>query len=226
MLSTLDLHISKTHNERAKLEASSEISDANLRSLELSDQLIDSRNRAGELETELKRAEEDLELVESRIAKDKQLLSKTSSPKDASGIEHELDTLARRKSDLEDAELAIMERLDEAKAELDQITSLKNQAEEELKVIRESVSGQARDLEAVVLESNQKRSKTLATLDPELVSAYEQKARRGIAVGRLSGTECGACRLSLTATYFSELSSLPSDELPECPNCQAFLVRS
>jgi hypothetical protein len=119
-----------------------------------------------------------------------------------------------------------MERLDEAKAELDQITSLKNQAEEELKVIRESVSGQARDLEAVVLESNQKRSKTLATLDPELVSAYEQKARRGIAVGRLSGTECGACRLSLTATYFSELSSLPSDELPECPNCQAFLVRS
>jgi predicted nucleic acid-binding Zn-ribbon protein len=70
------------------------------------------------IHAELKRAESDVELVEGRITKDSERLVHTASAKDAQGLEHELETLRRRRSDLEDIELAIMERLEEAEAVL------------------------------------------------------------------------------------------------------------
>ena len=71
-----------------------------------------------------------------------------------------------------------------------------------------------------------KKEALVAELDSEIATAYERKASRGVAVGRLVGRECGACRLSITATNLDEILALPVDEVAECPNCQAFLVRT
>ena len=225
-ISELDLEISKTVAERKKLADSTEISEASSLALSLSDRLIDARNIVGDLEMELKRAENDLELVETRIAKDIERLATTSSPKDAQGIEHELETLAKRKSDLEDAELAIMEALDQAKTDLAEVVRAKADADTALAERRTESASKNSELEAKALELSNKRAQTASTLSAELLSAFEQKSRRGSGIGRLIGRECGSCRLSITATNFDEISALPVDELAECPNCQAFLVRS
>lgn len=225
-ISELDLEISKVAGERKKLTDSTEISEASALALSLSDQLIDARNIVGDLEMELNRAENDLELVETRIAKDVDRLATTSSPKDAQGIEHELETLARRKSELEDAELAIMEALEQAKVDLEEVAGAKAQADSALIERRAQSASKNSELEAKALELSNRRAQTASSLSAELLTAFEQKSRRGSGVGKLIGRECGSCRLSITATNFDEISSLPEDQLPECPNCQAFLVRS
>ncbi len=222
----LDLTLVKTASDKAKLLAATDIQLAGEKALALSDQLIDARNRVGDLELELKRSEIDLELVENRIAKDNQRLSTTSSAKDAQGIEHELTSLAKRKSELEDAELGIMEELDKVRAELIAAEAAKSDAEDELSSLRASLSSNTSELDANRSDLISKRTSLVGLIDPELAAAYQKKADRTVAVGRLSGRECGACRLSITATNLEEIVALPAEEIAECPNCQAYLVRS
>ena len=220
-----DLDLVKNATDRAKLLAASDIQIASEKALTLSDQLIDARNKVGDLELELKRSENDLELVENRIAKDNQRLSTTSSSKDAQGIEHELTTLGKRKSELEDAELGIMEELDKVRAELMAAESAKSLAESELSALRAALDSTTSTLEAQRADLTSKRVALVGLLDPELAVAYQRKADRAVAVGRLTGRECGACRISITATNLEEIVALPADEISECPNCQAYLVR-
>ncbi len=82
----LDLSLTRNATEKTKLLAGGEIKVASEEVLQLSDKLIDARNRVGELELELKRSENDLELVENRIAKDQERLATATSPKGAQGI--------------------------------------------------------------------------------------------------------------------------------------------
>ena len=222
----LDLSLVRNAGDKAKLLSATAISDANEKALALSDHLIDARNRVGDLELELKRSENDLELVENRIAKDNQRLSSTSSAKDAQGIEHELTTLAKRKSELEDTELGIMEVLETVRAELSAAEKAKAAAENELTQLRSALATNAAELDSARAELSSKRSALVGLIEPELASAYQRKADRNVAAGRLVGRECGACRLSITATNLEEILALPADEIAECPNCQAYLVRS
>ena len=221
-----DLDLVKNASDRAKLLAASDIQIASEKALALSDQLIDARNKVGDLELELKRSENDLELVENRIAKDNQRLSTTSSAKDAQGIEHELTTLAKRKSELEDAELGIMEELDGVRAELAAAESAKSLAESELSALRTALASNTSSLDEQRAELTAKRVALVGLIDPELAVSYQRKADRTVAVGRLTGRECGACRISITATNLEEIVALPAEEISECPNCQAYLVRT
>jgi predicted nucleic acid-binding Zn-ribbon protein len=225
-MAQLDIDLGRNASEKAKLLASTEIEVASDLALALSDQLIDARNKVGDLELELKRSENDLELVETRIAKDKQRLTTTSSPKDAQGIEHELTSLTKRKSELEDLELAVMEELEKVRSELDAVSSNKQLAEAELSGLREKLASNLTELDSERARLVASREKLIATLDPELAVVYQRKADRGSSVGRLIGRECGACRLSITATNLDEILALAPDEIAECPNCQALLVRS
>ena len=222
----LDLNLVKNASDKTKLLAATDIQIASEKALALSDQLIDARNKVGDLELELKRSENDLELVENRITKDNQRLSTTSSSKDAQGIEHELTTLAKRKSELEDTELGIMDELDKVRAELIAAEKAKSEAESELNSLRSALSSNASTLDSQRAELTAKRVALVGLIDPELAVAYQKKADRAVAVGRLTGRECGACRISITATNLEEIVALPADEISECPNCQAYLVRS
>ena len=228
LLELVDLDLSLVRNaaDRTKLQSATAISEASEKALALSDHLIDARNRVGDLELELKRSENDLELVENRIAKDNQRLSSTSSAKDAQGIEHELTTLAKRKSELEDIELGVMEDLETVRAELAEAESAKAEAEQELNRLRSALATDTAGLDSVRAELTSKRSALVGLIDPELAVAYQRKANRNVAAGKLVGRECGACRLSITATNLEEIVALPADEIAECPNCQAYLVRS
>lgn len=222
----LDLELAKNASDSSKLLASKDVETANANALSMSDRLIDSRNAVGELELELKRSENDLELVEKRIAKDQQRLATTSSPKDAQGIEHELAGLIKRKGELEEVELLVMERLESSKLELQLVSDQKLAAEQSLTQAREHLSESLKALEQDRSGLITRRTALISTLNPELALVYQNKASRSVAVGRLVGRECGACRLSITATNFEEIVSLPSDEIAECPNCQALLVRA
>jgi predicted nucleic acid-binding Zn-ribbon protein len=225
-LAQLDIDLGRNASDKAKLLASKEVEAASDLALTLSDQLIDARNKVGDLELELKRSENDLELVETRIAKDKERLVTTSSPKDAQGIEHELTSLTKRKSELEDLELAVMEELDKVRSELDAATNNKAAAEADLANLREQLASNVTEFDSERARLIASREKLIATLNPELAVVYQKKADRGSSVGRLIGRECGACRLSITATNLDEILALAPDEIAECPNCQALLVLS
>ena len=116
-LANLDLQITRSKAAIKNLASGAQFSALREIQRDLAAKLIAARNALDSVNLELKRSETDLELVEQRIAKDEQRLNSTNNSKDAQGIQSELESLARRKSDLEDIELAILEQQEQAKAQ-------------------------------------------------------------------------------------------------------------
>lgn len=224
-LSNLDLEITRTKVALSGLTSGEAFADLRATQRNAASSLIDSRNQLDSVELELKRAEADLALVEQRIEKDNQRLNQTSSSKDAQGIQAELETLKKRKSELEDLELAILERKEACEAAYKTILNDKQSVDEEL-----AGKETANEAEVMKLRSGldllvQQRAQEAARTDAELFELYEKKVSRGVAVGRLLNRECGACRMTIGATALAEITALPHDEIATCPDCQAILVR-
>ena len=76
-------------------------------------------------------------------------------------------------------------------------------------------------------EVQSERDALVAATPERLVAIYDtQRSRmRGrVAVGRLTGSTCGACHLDLSAVDLDRIRSLPPVEPGECPECGALLV--
>jgi hypothetical protein len=224
-LGNLDIEIGRIRRNIASLSSGEAFAELRSTQREHAAKLIDSQNQLDSVNLELSRAEADLKLVEDRIAKDNQRLLQTSSPKDVQGIQSELETLIKRKSELEDLELAVLEKKEEVEANHRTVFSDKQQVDEEL-AQKESQN------EAELLKARsgldllvQQRAQQASRLDAELVALYEKKLSRGPAIGRLINRECGACRMTIGATMLTEISALAKDEIATCPDCQAILIR-
>lgn len=224
-LANLDLEISRTRLTLSNLTSGLAFSDLRDAQRDSAARLIESRNALDQVELELSRAEADLKLVEQRIAKDSAALNATSSAKDAQGFQSELETLKKRKSDLEDLELAILERKEEVEAAYRTVMSDKQAIDQDLASKESANESEIMKLRSGLDLITSQRSQQASRIDAELIALYEKKSSRGLAVGRLLGRECGACRMTIGATALAEISATPKDEIATCPDCQAILIR-
>lgn len=224
-LATLDLEITRSRVGIKNLSSGAQFSSLREGQRDLAAKLIEARNALDSVELELKRSETDLELVEQRISKDEQRLNSTNNSKDAQGIQSELESLKRRKSDLEDIELAILDQLEAAKAVFATVSVDKAALDDELSSAEAANEAELMKLRSGLDLLTNDRAQQASRISAELIELYDKKATRGLPVARLLGRECGACRISLGATAFNELAALARDEIATCPECQAILVR-
>jgi len=224
-LANLDLQISRSKAAIKNLSTGAQFAELREAQRGLAAKLIAARNALDTVNLELKRSETDLELVEQRIAKDQSRLNSTNNSKDAQGIQSELESLARRKSDLEDIELAILEQQEAAKAVFATVSVDKSAVDDELSKVEADTESEIMKLRSGLDLVTNDRAQQAARIAVDLMELYEKKASRGVPVARLVGRECGACRLSLGASAFNELGLLARDEIATCPECQAILVR-
>ena len=224
-LVAIDSEIARAKRAVAKLRSPEQHEDIKLQARELSASMLAARNALDDAELELKRTETDLKLVEAREAKDQQQLKQTSVPSIASGIQHELATLARRRSELEDVELTIMERLETLKADFDRLQAQRVELDEELASLLKLDEQEVMRLQSGMALQAADRATMAARIPSDLLAAYDRKATRGVPVGRLVQRDCSACHIGLDAVAHARISSLPENELAECPECNAFLVR-
>lgn len=179
------------------------------------------------IRSELARAESDVSMVEKRIATDKERLDHTASAKDAQGLEHELQSLMVRRSDLEDIELAIMERLDEAQAAESQIAGDLLTAEEALAHARSEEQAQSAELAAEMVRLRDARAALVAVLPEDLVALYErQRERYGQGASHLRAGISSASGVALTESDIQAVRQAPVDAVLLCPDSNAILIRT
>ena len=224
-LANLDQEISRSKAAIKNLSSGSQFSGLRETQRDLAAKLINARNALDTVELELKRSETDLELVEQRIARDISRLNSTNNSKDAQGIQSELESLKRRKSDLEDIELAILDQKEEASAAYETVASDKRTVDDELATAEARNEAEIMKLRSGLDLLTNDLAQQAARVSVELMELYEKKASRGVPVARLVGRDCGGCHISLGATALNEVQSLPRDEIATCPECQAILIR-
>jgi predicted nucleic acid-binding Zn-ribbon protein len=211
--------------EANEIRGGGEIDQVRDRIATLSEAISDQRLKDEELERDLKRLENDVELVENRLKKDNQRLNESSSSKDIAGIQVEIESLKSRLSKLEDDELELMDQVEISKAELTRLQAEHQSAEAELEVaksdLQQKLAGLKQDSDRLISEIQSLKTQVAG----ELLELFEARLAKGIAVGRLTGSNCSACNMSLNSTAMSEISAVAEDELCSCPECGAILVR-
>lgn len=205
---------------------------ATLRSLAADAETLRARrsSETGALEdarAELARVESDVSLVEARITRDRQRLQSSSSVKDVAGLESELSGLVRRRDDLEEIELTVMERVEELEAAL---TASGNQQDDLGARISEAES--ARDAALAELEAERgnataNRAAIVGSLPADLVTLYErQRQRYGFGASLLRGGVSSASGVKLLENELAVVRSAAPDDVLICPDSQAILVRT
>lgn len=150
-----------------------------------------------------------------------------TSPKDLERMNHELQSLERRISDLEDLELDVMEKVEEAQTTLKDATARLAESETELEAAtgaRDEKSSAINDeLAAVAAE----RATTVEGMPEDLMALYERiRTQKGVGAAALRARQCGGCRLSLNAADLAVIAQAPSDEVIRCEECARILVRT
>ena len=224
-LNRIDLQLRRNQKQIDEIKRGAQVQAQRQLLLANSERLLVARNELDALELELTRAETDLKLVEGRIAKDETRLQQSSNQKDVQGMQSELQSLAKRKGELEDAELVLFERKDEILANLKTIELDRAEIQKTLEILEsEQTSGLAK------LNSGQQllredRARNLGLLTAEVSEHYEKLFSRGVGVGRLDGLICDACGMTLSGDSIDAVRNTPADELAHCGECGAILVR-
>lgn len=181
-----------------------------------------------DLDGQIARLESEIDGVRQREIRDHKLLdSGTVKSTQVSELQHELETLERRRSSLEDSQLETMElreeRAEEHAAEQAKIDAL----QADLATAEQTRDDALADIEQTRQQRTARREALITDLDPALVEAYEkQRASSGIGAGALQGGRCGACRIELDRGEISRISAADDDDVLRCPECRAILIRN
>jgi predicted nucleic acid-binding Zn-ribbon protein len=227
-LQDLDLQLAQLDHQAKTLPILKELAQAT-EGFENHDALaIASATEKSDIEEELKRSESDVEQVAARIAKDQQFVdSGQASAKDLQNLLGELDSLNRRKQELEEVELEIMVRIEDAESRRQRHESERARFAAEVERLTAE-----RDLELGAIDSKRaelsgERDAKAATISKELLDLYLKikDSNGGIGAARLKDGKCDGCHLSVNAVELTRIKSLPEDELVRCEECRRILVR-
>jgi len=181
-----------------------------------------------DVRTELGRIESDVAVVEKRIARDTDRVQHTSSVKDVQALETELTALRKRLFDLEEIEIAVMERLEQHEAAVAVVVAERDEVAGRMAAAEASRDELLIDLERQLGELRRDRLTVAGTIDEELVALYEKRrvSGRGNAAALLRARTCSGCTMTLTGSDLAEVRSAAPDEVIFCPDCGAILVRT
>lgn len=220
----LDARIRRAEHTRGNPPQAARVKELVARRAELSHELSTRLGARDDLRTELARIESDVALVDARRTRDAERLAASSNVKEAQGLESELASLARRKSDLEDGELEVMERLEAADAAV---------AEQEALIATTNDEGAALSAEArrVIAEADavieaSARDRAAETVPADLLALYDRIVTRSAGAALLTARTCGGCRMVLAGTDLQQLRQAAEDTVVTCPECGCILVRT
>lgn len=195
---------------------------------DLEAEVVRTRTARSDLEREVGRAEAAVQQVRDRTERTRQRLDAgAGSAKDLQGMQHELESLARRQSVLEDEELEVMERIEVAQAEVDAAERSLAEHTARLEQLRAARDEKTATATAERQEVAGGRDAVVADLSGELLALYERvRAHTGSGAAALLQRRCGGCRLELNAVDLSRIRSAPQDEVLRCEECGRVLVRT
>lgn len=222
---TLDLAITRAQTALSEAEKSQKVDALRSEVLKTSERLLQAHASKENLESDIKKLAIDVEMVEARISHDENKEKQVTNERQQKAVIQEIASLKNRLSNLEDAELELMEQLEVASEEVVTITQLRTKLNLELEEAIKKLQGETFTISAQISELSSKRQAAFGQLDAELQSIYTRKEQRGIAIAQTLGRDCSACRLSINAVQFEAMMAEPADHLPTCPNCDALIIR-
>ena len=229
-LQDLDLQLDQVAHKRKSLPEHQALTALVAEKAVVDRDLVTADTEVSDLQREQKKADSDVDQVRQRKARNQQRIDsgQVTSPKDLENLQHEIGSLERRISDLEDAELEVMEKLEAAEVVQ---ADLRTRAEafagqqSELETTREAA---LKELDEQRAELGDKRATIAAELPDALVTQYQRLREHngGIGAAPLVGKRCMGCRMELAPSDLNRIKTAPADAVLRCEECGRILVRT
>ena len=178
---------------------------------------------------EVAKSEQDVQLVRDRAARNQSRLdSGQGSAKDLQALQHELASLARRQSELEDLELEVMERSETLDARVVQLDTQREELAARLATLESERDAVLADLAAEEAKVGSGRADIVAGIGDELAALYEKirASSGGLAAAELKHRRCGGCRLELNNVDLARIRAAAQDEVVRCEECRRIMIRT
>jgi len=226
----LDTRADRLRHRRRSLPELAEIAALETERRRTDDEARDARIAVDDLTAEQARADGDVEQVRARQRRDQDRLDSgaVGNPKDLERIQAELVSLARRISTLEDQELEVMERLEEAQGRLDgaqeRLAAIDHRLAD-LVAARDAATAEI-DADLVALEAE--RGPVAEQIPEDLAALYERlrASKDGVGAAPLRARACQGCRLTVDAAELGVIRAAPADAVLRCEECSRILVRT
>lgn len=224
----LDLDIDRVRHRRAGLPETARVRELEVLSRALGDRITEAAVAVSDLEAEQRKADADVDLVRMRADKDRDLLDTINDAKQLSNLQHELESLARRQSELEDVELEIMERLDQAQkahtVHLAEREAVIADFEVARRAMADALAGLAAEEESAIAD----RAVTARSLPAEFLTLYEKLRadQGGVGAAALFRGRCEGCRIELTPVDIARIRAAADTEVLRCEECRRILIRT
>jgi predicted nucleic acid-binding Zn-ribbon protein len=233
-LRLLDLQVADTvlaqlEHRRETLPELAVIADREAGLARLDSDRVRAQTEVSDLDREQRRLEADVDQVRLRAARDQQRMQSGSVPaKELESLQHEVQSLARRQSELEDTVLELMESHEEADARLAAVQAdiARLTAERDDAVTARNAA--VAEIDAAAADRLAARDALSAGLPDDLRTLYEKvrASAGGVGAAPLRHRRCEGCRLELAGSELRAARAAAPEEVLRCENCRRILVRT
>ena len=229
-LQAVDSRLDQIDHQRRSLPALAVIAELDAQLSVLGDRIIAGETEVTDLQRAQAKAETDVEQVRARSDRDQELLNsgRITASKELENLQHEVASLARRQSELEDVELEVMEQLEGAREYLGGLTADRDElvGQRDVAVAERDAAFAKFDGETENLTAD--RADIAPAITPELAKLYEKLRadNNGVGAAALRQRRCEGCRMELTPIDIGRIREADEDEVLRCEECRRILIRT
>ncbi|MCQ4082151.1 C4-type zinc ribbon domain-containing protein [Streptomyces sp. RB6PN25] len=226
----LDQRLGQLDHKRKNLPENAEVERLNAELTQQRDLLIAAQTQESDTAREQTKAEQDVEQVRQRAARDQKRLDSgaVTSPKDLENLQHEIASLAKRQSDLEDVVLEVMERREAAQERAAELARRVEELQRKAAEAEERRATVLAEIDAEGAGAAKEREVIAGSVPDDLMKLYDKLRAQsgGVGAAKLYQKRCEGCRLELNITELNEVRAAAADEIVRCENCRRILVRT
>ena len=167
--------------------------------------------------------------MRDRAARDQARLDAgQGTAKDLQALQHELTSLARRQSELEDIEIEVMERAESLGARVTQLDAQRSELADRVEQLEAERDRALAELDAEQATVAAGRADIVAGVGEDLFALYEKirATSGGIAAAEIKQRRCGGCRLELNNVDLDRIRRSAEDEVVRCEECRRIMIRT
>ena len=187
-----------------------------------------ARIHVEDLDRAIAKLRSDLDAVRRRRQSDSGLVAAGGlSERQATELEYELRSLARREEALEDELAELTERHEAVDADVRHSGAIITDLDARMGMAVTVRDTALVELEDAVTETTAERAREAEGLPADLLELYARSAAEaGVGAAILGGGRCSACAMDLSRSAIATFRSAPADDVLTCPECGVIVVRT
>jgi uncharacterized protein len=229
-LQDLDSRADQLRHQRRSLPEHARLSELAEARSRIDGQAQDARISVDDLTAEQAKVDADVEQVKARRERDQQRIDQglVSNPKDIQRMQQEMVSLERRITSLEDDEIEVMERLEEAQLTLDTLTGELTDTDKQIEETTAARDAKIAEIDQSLGDLDTQRSPLTAELPADLLALYDRlrETRGGVGAALLRARRCEGCMLDLDNAELATIRGAADDDVIRCEECTRILVRT